>query len=680
VIALALLAQNVAVAAAPQAAQPPAAPTAVDGAADVDQADIVVNGTLPAVPSDAAYGELTLADTVIDTAPRPTFEALLPLIPGAQQFRRSDSRSSNPTAQGLTLRALGGNAASRTLVLRDGVPIADPFFGSLPFSSLHLQAVDGITVTPGAGAGPFGGGAIAGVIEIDSADVGAASAFSGSLSAGSFETFGGSLVLDSRLGQGGVRVALGGEGSDGFWTTPVAQRVPASARAAYQQWSGEMSLSAAAGVGRLDVRISGFDDRRTLRFLGADSHSEGADVAMRWVRDGGDANGWGVEAVGWLQLRDFSATTISATSFRPVLIQRATPSLGWGGKIELRPPIAGVRTLRFGLDMRGADGRTDEIAVAATGAVTARRRAGGRSMLLGAFVEHDVVDGPWTIGAGLRLDHWWLDDGALVETGPVGALVTDRSFADRSGTEWTARAAAMLTVAPDLALRLSAYRGFRVPTLNELYRPFVVFPVTTRANANLSPERLTGIEGGVDYRRGEPSGFALTAFANRVEGAISNVTLGPNLRQRENLPAIRTHGVEFSGRYSFAPDSAILFIAAWTDAQVRGGAIAPPLTGLRPAQTPRFSGSAMVYFAGPGPTTHRILVRHGGRQFEDDRNVDALPAYTALDLSTSLALRPGLSLSLSAENVTGTRIVTRNSGSSIDLGTPRSVRLTLRWN
>jgi outer membrane receptor for ferric coprogen and ferric-rhodotorulic acid len=57
-----------------------------------------------------------------------------------------------------------------------------------------------------------------------------------------------------------------------------------------------------------------------------------------------------------------------------------------------------------------------------------------------------------------------------------------------------------------------------------------------------------------------------------------------------------------------------------------------------------------------------------------------LPAYTTLDVASRWALGDRLSLTLSAENLTGTRIVTRNSGGSIDLGVPRSVRLTLRLN
>ena len=49
-----------------------------------------------------------------------------------------------------------------------------------------------------------------------------------------------------------------------------------------------------------------------------------------------------------------------------------------------------------------------------------------------------------------------------------------------------------------LDLRAAAYTGLRLPTLNELYRPFVVFPVTTRANAALAnPTRFIALAGAI---------------------------------------------------------------------------------------------------------------------------------------------------------------------------------------
>ena len=67
---------------------------------------------MPASTSMLTSAELlTSAAGTVDDALRNT--------PGFRLFRRSSSRVSNPTTQGLTLRGLSGSGASRTLVLAE---------------------------------------------------------------------------------------------------------------------------------------------------------------------------------------------------------------------------------------------------------------------------------------------------------------------------------------------------------------------------------------------------------------------------------------------------------------------------------------------------------------------------------------------------------------------------------
>jgi len=135
-----------------------------------DEQPIIVTGRglgdTPAVP---AYDVTTLGREALTSAASGRIEDALSSVAGFQQFRRSDSRSSNPSAQGVTLRALGGNATSRTLVLLDGVPMADPFFGFVPLSALAPERLASVRVTRGGGSGAFGAGAVAGTIELTSA-------------------------------------------------------------------------------------------------------------------------------------------------------------------------------------------------------------------------------------------------------------------------------------------------------------------------------------------------------------------------------------------------------------------------------------------------------------------------------------------------------------------------------
>src|SRR6478735_1818152 len=145
----------------------PVAPAAAQQVADQPGSVIVVTGHgLEQTPATPAYDVITLDRDKIVAGSSGRIEDVLNNVAGFQQFRRSDSRSSNPSAQGATLRALGGNASSRTLVLLDGVPIADPFFGYIPFSARVPDRLSAIRVTRGGGSGAFGSGAVAGTIEL----------------------------------------------------------------------------------------------------------------------------------------------------------------------------------------------------------------------------------------------------------------------------------------------------------------------------------------------------------------------------------------------------------------------------------------------------------------------------------------------------------------------------------
>jgi len=249
---------------------------------------------------------------------------------------------------------------------------------------------------------------------------------------------------------------------------------------------------------------------------------------------------------------------------------------------------------------------------------------------------------------------------------------------DRADWALSWRAGALFYATRRLDLRVAAYTGLRLPTLNELYRPFVVFPVVTEANAALENERLEGIEIGFDWQPVNAVVLSVTAFDNEVENAIANVTIAPNLRQRQNLPAIEARGIEASVAAKFGTlslDGAL----AWTDAEVRGQGASLALDGKRPTQTPEFAATLTLGWKPAAGWQLAGTLRHVSAQFEDDLETDVLPPATTLDAFLAAPLTGKLSLVLRGENLTGEEIVTRNQGGSIDLGVPRTVWLGLRY-
>ncbi len=657
----------------------PLSPVLAQDDAAADDGDDIVVTVLPPPPAAGAYGGRTIDGSTIDATASGRIEEALARIPGFQQFRRSDSRSANISGQGITLRAIGGNASSRTLLLFDGVPVADAFFGFVPFTALPSGAIASARVTRGSGVGPFGAGAVAGTIELLSRPPDSRPRFDLAAALGSSAAREAALGIALPLGAGHITLDVRHDAGDGFFTTPADQRVAATVAARYA--ATHVALSAAipvAASATLQPRIALFRDDRTLRFAGADNSAEGVDASLRLVAGGR----WPLEALAYIQMRDFASVVVSSTSFRPTLDQRATPTTGWGGKLEVRAPGSASALLRFGADVRGADGRADEDVLSAiSGARTLTRRSGGRSLVIGGFVEGDALLGPLSLTAGARIDHWRLDAGFAEEIRPDGSTQLDARFATRSGTIPSVRGAAAWRVADAMTVRASAYTGFRVPTLNELYRGFTVFPVVTRANAALDPERVRGIEAGVEIVPAGGLTIDITAFDNRLRDAIANVTIGANVRQRRNVAAIAVRGLEATVgvvRGAWRLDGGW----AYSDARVQaaaGDSAAAPLDGLRPAQTPRHSGSATIGWAKAGWLA-QIGVRHTGAAFEDDRNSDRLPAATTIDALVRVPIGGGFALVLRAENLADETVVTRNAAGSIDLGAPRILWAGLRWS
>jgi vitamin B12 transporter len=661
-----------------------------------EAAPIIVTGRgLDAPVGIEAYDSIVIARDRLALNASGRIENVLGDVAGFQQFRRTDSRAANPTSQGATLRALGGNASSRALVLLDGVPQADPFTGYIPYSALRPERLASARVTRGGGAGAFGVGAVAGTIELASAgpdDLPAVSAraFGGSRNAS--EVSGG---IAQRLGDGFVSVNAGWDRGDGYVLIPALQRGTADIPAQYDAWS--VALRGVAPINSaLEIQGSAlvFDDHRLRGLAGTASRSRGADASIKLVGRGR----WGFEALAYVQERSFRsgfvATAADRSTTTTTLDQFNTPSLGLGAKIEVRPPVGDNNSLRIGADIRDASGQTNEFFRYVTGAPTRIRRAGGVNTTFGGFIEGSTIIGPLTLTGGARLDHWSIKRGYLTESATgTGINTLDLAYPDRSGTRPTFRGGALFKLSENVDLRAAGYTGFRVPTLNELYRPFRVGADATAANGDLGLEKLNGFEGGIGVKAGK-AGLNLTAFWNRLDGAIANVTLGAGpgtfpqvgfvaaggvFRQRLNVDAIEVKGLEATATVPLG-DVRLTASYAYTDARVRSSGPALPLNGKRPAQTPEHQGSATIAYVPASGPQGSVSVHYAGAQFEDDLQTRQLPKALTVDGVISVPLFEGVRIVARAENLFDEKVVSGLSATGIeDLGTPQTFWLGLTF-
>lgn len=654
-------------------------------AAYADNADIVVTGAGLAEPAGLVAYDVAVIDRdrLTGTASGRLEDALRD-VAGFQQFRRSDSRSAHPTSQGASLRGLGGNASARALILLDGVPQTDPFGGWIPWSAYDPARLGLVRVTRGGGSGVNGAGALAGTIELISAGPGELPSLWGGLAYGSRNSVELDGGVSGTIGQGFATLSANYAHGDGFTPIVAADRGAADRPAFYEQAS--LSARAAFPIGddtELQANLLGMLDRRDRGTAFSPNRNLGADASLRLVGRGR----WGWEAATWLQLREFASGFASVNADRslasPTLDQYAVPATGLGARIELRPPLGDGVELRIGGDFRQTQGRTKELFTFVAGRPTRMRDAGGRTRTMGGFIEASLTPSDaLVLTAGGRVDRWQIQNGRLFErTIATGGVLTDNAFADRSGWEPTARGGVAFNPAQAVTLRAAAYLGWRLPSLNELYRPFRVGAEVTAANPLLKPERMKGMDAGIDYRPLPGFRLSATVFYNRLDDTIANVTLAPNSRQRRNLDAIRSRGIELEAAARHGPWR---LSGSWTliDARVRAdaGDAGAALDGLRPAQTPRSQASATLAWTPQGGASASLTVRRLSGQYEDDLNSRRLAAATTLDAAAAIPIASGFAVELRAENLTDTLVQAGLSGAGVlERATPRTLWIGLRY-
>lgn len=656
---------------------------------------IVTAARLPPAAGEAAFSVIRLGEETLSTSTR--LDEALATVPAVSLFRRTSSLAANPTTQGISLRAIAPSGAGRTLVTLDGVPLNDPFGGWVIWSQLPTESIESLDIVRGAGAGPYGAGALTGVIQLRERERG------GVLDASIAERGGARLAGSGGVDAGPARLtgSVLYETSDGYVPVRGAAAGAADTPLDLEAKSASLRADLPLGDAALSLRAGGYEEDRGSGLAGARSTASGHVLSAAVARQAtAEQAGWRLQA--WRRESDFANTSVAVAADRatttPANDQYETPATGWGLNAALRGRrdglLGGRAEWEVGADARFNEGETHERFRYMVGDYTRDRIAGGETSVAGVYGEGSLENGPWLFAGGLRLDGWKNENGRRLERDrATGAPTLDEADPERSGEVVSARLAARRMIGGGWAARAAAYSGFRPATLNELHRPFRVGNDLTEANAGLVPETLQGVEAGLAFE-GPISALAATLFWNRIEDAIVNVTIGEGprtfpragfvpaggvLRQRQNAGTIEATGVEISARQTLRGGLDLIGAVSITDARVDGGSVAPQLTGLRPAQAPIWSASAGIDWRASDRLSLAARARYESKRFDDDLNSRVLGAAVTMDVRADWRFNDTASLWLAADNLFDADVQVSETGTGVKgLAPPRTVGAGLR--
>jgi len=551
----------------------------------------------------------------IANSPFLELDDLLRSVPGFSLFRRSSSLVAHPTTQGVSLRGIGPSGAGRSLVLFDGIPLNDPVGGWVYWNRIPTTALSRVEVVRGATSQLYGSSALAGTIQLISR-----------------KPVGRSLSLRGQFGNAGIAdLDIAATDQKGDWSYLVAGRLLDSSGydLVREGIRGAVDIPASSAFQTFFGRAYYKSFHAALNLF-HESRSNGTPLQTNDTRLG--LFDTGIEKERW-DARFYAQSELFRSNFSRITADRSAefltsrqeiPSRAFGAAWNWRPTSVFV----LGLDWRYAGWDQYHQNLAGLFGEALLPVASSLDLLLGA-----------------RLDVWE-NERAQTTANP------------RAGVVW--RAHDWVTV------RTSGYRGFRSPTLNELYRPFRVGNVETLANPRLTEEYLWGGEAGADFHPNRHVLLRVNGFWNSLQNAVANVTVSTTpsqiLRQRMNLGGITATGFESE------------LILDYDVCAVRGSylysAASVKKSTLEVPQVP--AHQAMLAFDYQRGVLGTVQARWIGRQFEDDLNSLVLPGYLVVDGLISRAVAHNLRLFVAVENLFDRRYAVGRTPVE-QLGAPRLV-------
>jgi outer membrane receptor protein involved in Fe transport len=643
---------------------------------------------------ETAASVVTLSSQEILTTAAPTLDDALRQVPGFSLFRRSGSRSANPTAQGVSLRGVGASGASRSIVLLEGVPLNDAFGGWVQWNRVPPIAVERIEVLRGGASSLYGSGALSGAINILPRRTRRSFIFSAEAFGGTQNTLSGSTFFG---------VSKSGASAD--FTASIFQTkgyIPVD-----KDERGTADSFAGAKNSVLSARFSKeFVDKSYIFFkpsVFGEARTNGtpAQINRTYIRQFVLGGGWEIanpqiqtpdkkqevadlkftwRIYGGTQTYDQTFSTVSADRNSEALnrVQRV-PAQSLGFSSQLTGTFLENQTFIIGFEAREVRGASDEIGLA-NNRITSFLGTGGREQTFSIFLQDFARIGSRFVLAGsVRYDDW-TNFRAYNSTRTLSNnQTTTVNFPDRNEDAFTPQISLLFQATEKLSVFALFSKSFRAPTLNELYRGFRVGSVVTQANENLRAEKALNFEAGLSFSR-KKLYFRGNFFFTEIKEPVANVTLSvtPNLitRQRQNAGRTRARGLELEAEWRLK-NLRLSLGYLFTDSRVTDFPANRNLENLFVPQTARQQITFQATYS-KNTWTFALQGRAASKQFDDDLNTLRLEPYFQLDAFASKRIRENLQIFVGIENVFNSRYSIGKTPVRT-VSSPITFRVGFRW-
>lgn len=644
-------------------------PAHAEEAAEGSGSDIVVTATrsVRSIEDVPVSVSVVNVDRIAAT-PAKSLDDILRRVPSVD-LPIASSGEIHPTADTIAMRGLGG---IRALVLLDGVPLNDPFFGTVQWGRAPLEAIDRVEIVRGGGATLWGNYAMGGVINVLSRDPDK-TALALQASGGMYGTYrastnGAYVVSDA------VKFTLDAETNhtDGYNETLPAERGPITVATPFTAhnvaFGGVFALRADLTAHARVVYHDNDQQHYSTKLQSNKQHNwvYSGDITRKFASgatltatvfhtDGlfrtdnaGTPDGFAANAAEYIQNRHFSR------------VHDTGASLVWS------QPLAGVlRSYSLGVDYHGISGEDDADIFDQTGTRLRTDIGRGKQRFLGGFAQASIrpVEA-LEILASLRYQSFL--NYQAYDGNPGGLL---GNVPSQRTTSVDPRVSLRYAVTPHFALRAAGYSAFRAPTMDNLYRTVSVPQGIFYSDASLKPETLKGGEVGFDYVR---PGFRgqVTLYTNTIRNLLTyrnldDSELPPGFAfgsRNINAGAARSRGVEAEASWTLTQHWSLNGGYTFAESIITENALDPASVGLQQMGIPRHKLTGSITWTGPRGLTITPQLRWFSKSYGDNDHTLPVDAHVVVDLAASYPLTDRFNAFVQVQNLLDNRYIADNNG------------------
>ncbi|QWD96952.1 TonB-dependent receptor [Polynucleobacter sp. MG-6-Vaara-E2] len=679
--------------------------------------DMVVNATRSGTPLDEMSLNTTiLTKEVLESSPDQTIDQVLKNVPGVF-LNDVPYYQKDPTGQSINVRGLG---YGRTLVLIDGLPANDAFYGTVQWNLVPMSSIESVEFVRGGVSSLYGNYGMGGVININtktpknsSQDV---SASIGSFGTGNVAASKDLIVSDAMQ----MRLSADYFSSEGFQN--YATIYPGSP-------SNIKNGMGTDTVKNSNVRLQNYfkptQDTNAFLRLGystmadlstnyaiAPNLIQTADVAAGSTTKLSEDKKAQVNI--YYQNTNFykqsgSTSTAVPNKNQPYINANYTDpysTLGASAQYTHDLKIAGIDQYIVGVDVRNisASNLTNNLNSNGSGAVTSVNYAQGQQNFYGLLgqLKSSASSIPLEATLGARLDAWTSQTPTLYNAGANGANPLYQAIPNKSKTQLSPSLGLVYKATDDLNLRTAAYQAFHAPSMNNTLRSYgSTSGGYFFANPNLTPETMTGYELGTDYRWKQ--GFAqITAFNNYIQNAITsyNLSTSSDLALANSLCAsagnpqgcglgkvnyytnqqnLLSRGIEFQYHQDVNANWALDGGYSYTRTVLTWSATTDPTNTQVGGVPMNMANAAITYYPVP-QASMTTTVRYVGNSWMATGSLP-VPAYAVVGLKANYQVTPQASVFASVVNLFNRQYVTFNIASqatAYQAGMPQAITVGAR--